>query len=76
MKKLIIVTMIILIGVFTNSIEAYNNNNNFKFIGYTPEIKSELFEDIEGVTLVINNNYNVYELFIPTLEDFSIICES
>ena len=75
MKKLIL-TMIILISVFTNNIEAYNNNNNLKFIGYTPEIKSELFEDIEGVTLVINNKYNVYELFIPELSDYSVECTS
>ena len=75
MKK-IIITMIILINVFTSNIEAYNNNNNLKFIGYTPEIKSELFEDIEGVTLVINNNYNVYELFIPELSDYSVECNN
>ena len=52
MKKLIL-TMIILIGVFTNSIEAYNNN--LKFIGYTPTIKSTILEDTEGTILIINN---------------------
>ena len=77
MKKLIIVTMIILIGVFTSNINAQNiYNNDLKFIGYTPEIKSELFEDIEGVTLVINNKYNVYELFIPELSDYSVECNN
>ena len=71
MKK-IIITMIILINVFTNSIEAYNNN--LKFIGYTPTIKSTILEDAEGATLILNNKYNVYELFIPELSDYSIVC--
>ena len=74
MKKLIILTMIILISVFTNSIEAYNNN--LKFIGYTPTIKSTILEDAEGTTLILNNKYNVYELFIPELSDYSVECTS
>lgn len=75
MKKLII-TMIILISVFTGKIEAYNqnNNNDLKFIGYSPRIQSELYEDKDGTTLVINYRYNVYELFIPQLGDWSIQC--
>ena len=74
MKKLMILTMIILIGVFTSSIEAYNNN--LKFIGYSSIKKSVILEDSEKISLVINDKYKIYELFIPTLEDFSIICES
>ena len=73
MKKLIL-TMIIIINVFTNNIEAYNNNNNLKFIGYTPTIKSTILEDKQGAALIINNKYNIYELFIPELSDYSIIC--
>ena len=73
MKK-IILTMIILINVFTINIEAYNNN--LKFIGYTPTIKSTILEDKQGATLILNNKYNVYELFIPELSDYSVECTS
>ena len=80
MKK-IIVTMIILLSVlFTNNIEAYNNTNNYlndlKFIGYSSIKKSIILEDNEKINLVINDKYKVYELFIPLLEDFSIVCTS
>lgn len=74
MKKLIL-TMIILINVFTNNIEAYNNNN-LKFIGYSSIKKSIILEDNEKINLVINDKYNTYELFIPILGDFSIICDN
>ena len=46
MKKLIILTMIILISVFTNNIEAYNND--LKFIGYSSIKKSIILEDKQG----------------------------
>ena len=77
MKKLIIVTIIILINVFTSNINALNiYNNNLKFMGYTPTIKSTILEDAEGATLIINDKYNVYELFIPELSDYSVECTS
>ena len=77
MKKLIILTMIILINVFTININAQNiYNNDLKFIGYTPTIKSTILEDKQGATLIINDKYNVYELFIPELSDYSVECTS
>ena len=52
------------------------NNNNLKFMGYTPTIKSTILEDAEGATLIINDKYNVYELFIPELSDYSVECNN
>ena len=74
MKKLIltIVTIILL----TNNVYAVNNTNDLKFIGYSSKIRSELYTDPIGATLVINNKYKVYELFIPQLGDWSIECNT
>ena len=73
MKKLIL-TMIIIFLTSIN-INAQNTyNNNLKFMGHTNIKKSIVLEDTEGTILIINNKYNVYELFIPELSDYSIIC--
>ena len=75
MKKLIL-TMIIIFLTSIN-INAQNTyNNNLKFMGYTNIKKSIVLEDTEGTILIINNKYNVYELFIPELSDYSIICNN
>ena len=74
MKKLILTILIIL--VTSTNINAQNNNNSLKFIGYSSKYRSTILEDIEGVALVINDRYNIYELFIPVLEDYSIILNS
>ena len=75
MKK-IILTMIIIFLTSIN-INAQNTyNNNLKFMGYTNIKKSIVLEDTEGTILIINNKYNVYELFIPELSDYSIICNN
>ena len=74
MKKLIILTMIIIFLTSIN-INAQNTyNNNLKFMGHTNIKKSIVLEDKQGATLILNNKYNVYELFIPELSDYSIIC--
>ena len=72
MKKLIL-TMII---IFLTSININALNNDLKFIGYSSIKKSIILEDSEKINLVINDKYNTYELFIPLLEDFSIVCKS
>ena len=73
MKK-IILTMIIIFLTSIN-INAQNTyNNNLKFMGHTNIKKSIVLEDTEGTILIINNKYNVYELFIPELSDYSIVC--
>ena len=74
MKKLILTILIIL--VTSTNINAQNNNNSLKFIGYSSKYKSTILEDVGGVALVINDRYNIYELFIPVLEDYSIILNS
>ena len=74
MKKLILTILIIL--VTSTNINAQNNNNSLKFIGYSSKYKSTILEDVDGVALVINDIYNIYELFIPILEDYSIILNS
>ena len=74
MKKLILTILIIL--VTSTNINAQNNNNRLKFIGYSSKYKSTILEDIDGVALVINDRYNIYELFIPILEDYSIALNS
>ena len=76
MKKLIILTMIIIFLTSIN-INAQNTyNNNLKFMGYTNIKKSIVLEDKQGATLILNNKYNVYELFIPELSDYSVECTS
>ena len=74
MKKLILTILIIL--VTSTTINAQNNNNSLKFIGYSNKYKSTILEDVDGVALVINDIYNIYELFIPILEDYSIVLNS
>ena len=74
MKKLILTIVTILLLSSTNI--SASNTEGLKFIGYSNQIKSELYEDIEGVTLVINDKYKVYELFIPQLGDWSIECNT
>ena len=74
MKKLILTILIIL--VTSTNINAQNNNNSLKFIGYSNKYKSTILEDVDGVALVINDIYNIYELFIPILEDYSIVLNS
>ena len=75
MKKLIL-TMIIIFLTSIN-INAQNTyNNNLKFMGHTNIKKSIVLEDTEGTILIINNKYNVYELFIPELSDYSVECTS
>ena len=75
MKKLIL-TMIIIFLTSIN-INAQNTyNNNLKFMGYTNIKKSIVLEDKQGATLILNNKYNVYELFIPELSDYSVECTS
>ena len=75
MKK-IILTMIIIFLTSIN-INAQNTyNNNLKFMGHTNIKKSIVLEDTEGTILIINNKYNVYELFIPELSDYSVECTS
>ena len=73
MKKLILTILIIL--VTSTNINA-QNNNSLKFMGYSNKYKSTILEDVDGVALVINDTYNIYELFIPILEDYSIILNS
>ena len=75
MKKLI-VTIVTIIILLTNNVYTVNNTNDLKFIGYSSRIRSELYEDSIGVTLVINDKYNIYELFISELSDWSIECNS
>lgn len=75
MKKLI-VTIVTTIILLTNNVYAVNNTNDLKFIGYSSKIRSELYTDSIGATLVINNKYNVYELFISELGDWSIECNN
>ena len=70
MKKIILTMLIILIT--STNINA-QTNNSLKFIGYSNKYKSTILEDVDGVALVINDIYNIYELFIPILEDYSII---
>ena len=74
MKKLILTILIIL--VTSTNINAQNNNNSLKFMGYSSKYKSTILEDIDGAALVINDRYNIYELFIPILEDYSIALNS
>ena len=73
MKKLILTILIIL--VTSTNINA-QSNNSLKFIGYSNKYKSTILEDVDGVALVINDIYNIYELFIPILEDYSIVLNS
>ena len=73
MKKLILTILIIL--VTSTNINA-QNNNSLKFMGYSSKYKSTILEDVDGVALVINDIYNIYELFIPILEDYSIVLNS
>ena len=75
MKKLI-VTIVTTIILLTSNVYAGNNTNDLKFIGYSSRIRSELYADSIGSTLVINDKYNVYELFIPELGDWSIECNN
>ena len=73
MKKLILTILIIL--VTSTNINA-QNNNSLKFMGYSSKYKSTILEDVDGAALVINDRYNIYELFIPVLQDYSIILNS
>ena len=76
MKKLIVTIVTTLILLTSNNVYTCNNTNDLKFIGYSSRIRSELYTDSIGATLVINDNYNVYELFISELGDWSIECNS
>ena len=73
MKKIILTILIIL--VTSTNINALSNNS-LKFTGYSSKYRSIILEDVDGVALVINDKYNIYELFIPILEDYSIILNS
>ena len=75
MKKLI-VTIVTTIILLTSNVYTVNNTNDLKFLGYSSRIRSELYADSIGATLVINDKYNVYELFISELGDWSIECNS
>ena len=73
MKKLILTILIILVtGTNINAL----SNNSLKFTGYSSKYRSTILEDADGVALVINDIYNIYELFIPILEDYSIVLNS
>ena len=75
MKRLI-VTIVTTIIVLTSNVYTVNNTNDLKFIGYSSRIRSELYMDSIEATLVINDKYKVYELFISEIGDWSIECNS
>lgn len=40
------------------------------------EIKSDIYEFDNGATVVINNRYGIYELFVEELGDWSVSCSN